>query len=64
MPDSYDPELALAAQAHLKFALVSFLALAPAVRDLIARANEHEDFAIELAYDKTSKLYALLTLPQ
>jgi hypothetical protein len=63
MPDSYDPELALAAQAKLRHSLICFSMLRQALLDQIPVFNEHEQFATRLDYDRRTQLYELTTLP-
>jgi hypothetical protein len=63
MPDSYDPEQSVIAQAAQRRSLICLLLMLGALPELVAAANEHEEFPLKLVYDRPSGWYELVTLP-
>lgn len=63
MPDSYDPEQSVIAQAAMHSSVVRFRLLRKALRDALPAYNEHEEFACQVEYNRAVGLYDLVTLP-
>jgi hypothetical protein len=63
MPDSYDPELAVAASVRLREAVLCFRLVHEALRSEIPAHNEHEEYATRLRYDRRARRYTLDLLP-
>lgn len=63
LPDSYDPGEALMAQALQRRSIVCLHLLLQSTMQTVAVANEHQEFALKVAYDRRTGWYELLTLP-
>lgn len=63
MPDSYDPEQAVIAQAAMHSSVIRFCLIKEALRNALPVYNEHEEFACAIEYNRRTQLYDLVTLP-